>query len=957
MRQLKKVITTVMAMVILVTILPLCSYEVKAGANHTNTAIIWQGKTWTFTLKNEGYKLGTINGNSLGNTYERERATAKISGKTLTITAKSGVTGANHFYIWSVDSKGKAKTNVRDVTVQVKEAPILETNNYVSGSNTKVSTTTTTSTETKSVNVYVYKGEAVTVPLTGKGYSTGQTVSSTNNSIATVTNGSDKITIKGITAGSTKINAVRKSNYTTSSTESSLTTVSKIICYNVTVLEKPDFDFTLDGTSVSSVKINPAKTSSLTLGVSKYNLGTNGKYSINVATQSVSGVSVTSPGTGDSTKLTVNAEQFNSYLKDNDTKFTYTLEIQEGNDNAAKYWRNCKGSNYRMSKELIVNWSDDETGPGDNYIDIYDQNKKVAGTDGIISIYNKYYSYLYFSVEPAAEKALKGYGIKSVSKPTIADESIATVIEGKPAYYEAANIKTSNPNANYYVNQSGKTGITTMTITATDNNNVEKKRTYTLIHATTHVNELNIEDVNLYIDAEDASGKYNKNKVELNAADENSDKVYFGNNDITFDGSNTYVGKHSSISQEKDGRYYVTANSYGTDQVEIVYDNMKGYFTMVPDENGNLKGVTYQAITKTINVNVFENITSIRFPKKSITSTVGKTVKQSFITVPENKVTDKFTWTSSDPTVATVDKNGNVTTLSAGTTEITVKSLDERGASASYTLNVKSSVVENIKTSNKEDGIEVSWKKDSEATAYNIYRSVNNNGNFKRVGSTTTASYIDTDVVFGNKYYYRVTAVTESGSSYESNYSAISLIQRKPMTPGIQSIKKVGAMYRITVSGALNDGFVVYGGMSKDTTSQKCVINKKQADVTFLKNGFYKYIRVRAYAVRNGTTYYSDYSQPYANAYTTSAKAVVKKAKLKAKKLTLRIKKVTNANGYKVAVYKKKKAVVYKKSIKKNKKILRSSKIKKGYFVRARAYVKVDGVTKYGKWSSYKKIK
>lgn len=958
MKQGKRLLTIVMTVVMLITVLPAFNYEVKADANYKNTVVLWQGKQWTFTLKNTGYKIGTINGNNLGNSFDRDNATATISGKTLTITAKNGVTGNEHFYIWNVDSKGKAKTNLRDVTVQIKETPMLRTNNYASNSSSQITTTTSAGTETKDVDVYVYRGEAVTIPLTGTGYYTNQTVSSSNNSIATVTNGSNNITIRGVTAGTTTINAVRTSNYTQSNTESTLTTVSKALRYRVTVLEKPDFDFTLNGTSASSVKINPSTTTSLSLGVSKYNLGNRGKYSISVIGKAVNGVSATSPETGDSTKITVN-EQFTSYLKDNDVKLTFRLEIMKENDDAANYWRNWKQSNYTMSKELAVKYSDKETGPGDYYIDIHDQNNAVTGTDGVVSIYDKYYSYLYFSVEPNAEKVLKGYGIKSLSKPTIADESIATVVEGKPSYYEMANIKTSNPNAKYYVDQSGKPGITTMTVTATDNDNVERKRTYTLIHSTTHVNELNIDDINLYVDAEDVSGTHNKSRVELNATDENQEKVYFGVDDITFNGSNVYDGKHVSISMGSDGRYYVTAKSYGTEQVEMIYNNLAGYFTMVPDEDGNLVGVTYKSIVKTVNINILENISSIRFPKKSISSAVGKTVKQSFITVPESKVTDQFVWTSSDPTVAMVDENGNVTTLSAGTTEITVKSLDERGASASYTLNVKSPIVENIKTSNKEDGIEISWKKDPEAASYNIYRSTNNNGNFKLIGSTTTAFYIDTDVAFGNKYYYRVTAIAEGGSSYESNYSETSLIQRKPMTPSIQSITKVGSLYRITISGALSDGFAIYGGMNKNTTVQKCVVNKKQADVTFFKNGFYKYIRVRAYAVRNGTTYYSDYSEPYEYNGTASAKATVKKAKLKGKKLTLRIKKVTNADGYKVAVYKKKKkkAVVYRKSIKKNKKTLRSPKLKKGYYVRVRAYVKINGVTKYGKWSSYKKIK
>lgn len=90
MKKLKKLITVVMTIVMLITIVPLSNYEVKAAeaALETNTVTIWQGETWKYTLDSKGRKLGTTKGNDLGTSFTRENATANISEKTLSITAK-----------------------------------------------------------------------------------------------------------------------------------------------------------------------------------------------------------------------------------------------------------------------------------------------------------------------------------------------------------------------------------------------------------------------------------------------------------------------------------------------------------------------------------------------------------------------------------------------------------------------------------------------------------------------------------------------------------------------------------------------------------------------------------------------------------------------------------------------------------------------------------------------------
>ena len=71
---------------------------------------------------------------------------------------------------------------------------------------------------------------------------------------------------------------------------------------------------------------------------------------------------------------------------------------------------------------------------------------------------------------------------------------------------------------------------------------------------------------------------------------------------------------------------------------------------------------------------------------------VGKSNMVSTKIVPSNATNKKLTWTSSDSSVASVDSNGNVTGLKAGTATITAKT--SNGKTATCQVVVSSNVVE-----------------------------------------------------------------------------------------------------------------------------------------------------------------------------------------------------------------------------------------------------------------------
>lgn len=69
-------------------------------------------------------------------------------------------------------------------------------------------------------------------------------------------------------------------------------------------------------------------------------------------------------------------------------------------------------------------------------------------------------------------------------------------------------------------------------------------------------------------------------------------------------------------------------------------------------------------------------VTGVELDKTELELTVNDTAKLTATVTPANADNAKVSWTSSDETVAIVDKNGNVTAVGAGTATVTVTTED-----------------------------------------------------------------------------------------------------------------------------------------------------------------------------------------------------------------------------------------------------------------------------------------
>lgn len=205
----------------------------------------------------------------------------------------------------------------------------------------------------------------------------------------------------------------------------------------------------------------------------------------------------------------------------------------------------------------------------------------------------------------------------------------------------------------------------------------------------------------------------------------------------------------------------------------------------------------------------------------------------------------------------------------------------EEGANSNMVSAVRRTVAPTISITTSAGKPKLTWSAVSGATKYWIYRCTDG-GSYKYYDTTTKTSYTNTSTTIGTTYYYKVKAVTVSGSAnYESAYSNAKSIQRKPAAPTVTISRSVGKpkLTWSTVSGATK--YWIYrstdGESYKyyDTTTKTSYINSSTTIGTTY------YYKVKAVAVVNGTNVSSAYSS-------------VKKQLVASKAPTV---KVTTSNG------------------------------------------------------------
>ncbi|MED3329770.1 SdrD B-like domain-containing protein [Bacillus thuringiensis] len=136
--------------------------------------------------------------------------------------------------------------------------------------------------------------------------------------------------------------------------------------------------------------------------------------------------------------------------------------------------------------------------------------------------------------------------------------------------------------------------------------------------------------------------------------------------------------------QVPEGYDFLGAPNFGTDQ-------LSNYVLVDKNQNNEIDAGLVKKSTG-------KKVESIKLEQSKIdNATIGQTGTIKSSVQPEGAVNTGFTYKSKDPSVVTVDKNGNWKTVKAGTTTITVTSANGKTAEMIITVKSKEKEVESIK--------------------------------------------------------------------------------------------------------------------------------------------------------------------------------------------------------------------------------------------------------------------
>lgn len=236
-------------------------------------------------------------------------------------------------------------------------------------------------------------------------------------------------------------------------------------------------------------------------------------------------------------------------------------------------------------------------------------------------------------------------------------------------------------------------------------------------------------------------------------------------------------------------------------------------------------------------------------------------------------------------------------------------------AGASIRNNTTVPIPKNVKTANLDEGVVVTWDKESNVDGYVIYRLEGNaKKRIARITDSNQKKYVDRTAASGGKYNYTVLTYKKNVESAESKYSRIIHLK----TPEISSVTVVNGGILVDwneVKGA--QGYTVY---RKDGNKNIIVAKINDSSITSYKDtSVLQGIKYRYTVVAHNTGYKSAFEYKNAPVYVATPK----------------LKSAVNANGYITVswnpIYKADKYKVYRKTNNSNWVFLASVDAKNSY--------------------------
>ena len=183
---------------------------------------------------------------------------------------------------------------------------------------------------------------------------------------------------------------------------------------------------------------------------------------------------------------------------------------------------------------------------------------------------------------------------------------------------------------------------------------------------------------------------------------------------------------------------------------------------------------------------------------QSVRVGVGQTTEVMWAQLPLGTTDKGVTWTSSDERIATVDNNGLIRGVGCGKVTLNAKT-NYGDAQASCTATVLIATPENIRLVNDTSkSITVQWDAVDGATGYVLYRSESLDREpveyaYINPGET---QFIDTDVIPGERYYYRLLTRAEI-EDYNSDLSETLYTTARIKSPENVTASNYGALLSV----------------------------------------------------------------------------------------------------------------------------------------------------------------
>ena len=313
---------------------------------------------------------------------------------------------------------------------------------------------------------------------------------------------------------------------------------------------------------------------------------------------------------------------------------------------------------------------------------------------------------------------------------------------------------------------------------------------------------------------------------------------------------------------------------------------IKGYKGTAAEEYAKENGFKFIEISEP---------TSVSLNKTSLALEIGKSYTLTKTVSPSNAVTS-YTWSSSNTSVATVDKNGKVTAKASGTATITVKTSNGKTANCKVTVNLPTPQITSL--ANTTGGIKISWNKVSGAYGYRLYYKPASGG-WKRFKDTTATSFTDSGVSPNRTETYTIRCIDKNGNTVSGFNSNGWSKKYTPVAPTISKLENTSGGIKISWNKIAG----VYGYRLYYKTSSGGWKRFKDTTATSFTDSGVSPNRTETYTIRcidkNGNTVSGFNSKGWSMTYTPVAPTITRLSNT-SKGVSVTWNKIAGVYGYRL---------------------------------------------------------